>query len=652
MKMRFFSKKNQQAIDDLDRYFSSEFNFRSPIEQRGTLFPKTNSFIYRGVPFVYGGVHNSSFICSLSASRHYSNLINDESPSQWSSFVRGLLDKRLAFDAQTLSFSCVAWADLVKMRFFPKINQDATQEFGQESFGKLSSEEADLVYGGTGTSPLPFVTPNSGNFSEQNVDESPSNWSPSFQAFLDQPPSSFPYRLIAGGLILSVSFVTWAHLGRIDEVGKAQGRLIPEGETYKIEPIELSQVEQVFVEEGDEVQEGQLLVELDTELAEKEVERLEQMINTYQTEFTQKQSLREKVKQEVEIQVAVASAKMQAQQAVVVLAENKKTTYKQLLAQQQSDSITYRLREQQLRPVTRLAEKRLQQLQGEKVAHQKRLKKLLPLLEEGAISQEFVFQAEQALRDTEQRITFSEMQEATNAKEQLFKASQAVQNLESQMIQTNGDLLNAIKEAEGAQAELWAQQSQVQKIELEALQKMEQLDVELTQLQGKISETQNLLVSAQAKLQHKYLRAPVNGTVLSLDVQNTGQVLNPGHTVAEIAPQGAELVVSATIPNREAGFVEPGMPVQVKLDAYPYQDYGVIPGRVIDISADAEEDEQLGEVYHVSIKLEKDHISENGEIVSFKAGQTVTADIIIRNRRIIDVLLEPIKQIQEDGINL
>ena len=555
------------------------------------------------------------------------------------------------------------------MRCFSKHNKQATEDFGRDSSSEvnfplpiehredLPPKDANSVYGGdggAGTSPLSF-SPTASRYIPTPTpvaDEPTSRWSPSVQALLDQPPSSLPYRLIAGSLVFCIAFVTWACLGTIEEVGKAQGKLVPEGETYKIEPVEQGQVHQVFVEEGEEVQAGQLLVELDTELAEKEVERLQQMITAYHIEFNQKQSLRENVSLEAKMQVAIASAKLQAQQAAVVLAEEKRATLKQLLAQQQAEVVAYRLRQAQLQPLATLAQERLKQLQGEKIAHQKRIARLRPLQEEGGVSREFIFQAEQALRETEQRITFSQLQEVTNAQEQIFQANQALRELKAQITQNQGDLLIANKEAERAHSELVAQQSEAKKVHLEALQKIKQLDVQLTQLQGKISETQNLLVSAQAKLKDKYLRAPVDGVVLSLDLKNTGEVLTPGETVAEIAPEGADLVVSATLANEEAGFVEPGMMVQVKLDAYPYQDYGVVPGRVTKISADAQEDEQLGEVYQLEIKLEKDHITENRQIIPFKAGQTVTADIVIRHRRIIDVLLDPLKQIQEDGIDL
>ena len=106
------------------------------------------------------------------------------------------------------------------------------------------------------------------------------------------------------------------------------------------------------------------------------------------------------------------------------------------------------------------------------------------------------------------------------------------------------------------------------------------------------------------------------------------------------------------MPNREAGFVEEGMPVQIKLDAYPYQDYGIISGKVISISADAEPHEQLGQVYRVNVELERDYISSNQQTIEFKAGQTATAEIVIRQRRIADILLDPVRKLQKDGIDL
>jgi HlyD family secretion protein len=70
------------------------------------------------------------------------------------------------------------------------------------------------------------------------------------------------------------------------------------------------------------------------------------------------------------------------------------------------------------------------------------------------------------------------------------------------------------------------------------------------------------------------------------------------------------------------------------------------------ISADAKSDQNLGEVYQVEVKLDSDHISKNQQVIPFKPGLAVSAEIIIRERRILDVLLDPIKQIHKDGVDL
>lgn len=144
----------------------------------------------------------------------------------------------------------------------------------------------------------------------------------------------------------------------------------------------------------------------------------------------------------------------------------------------------------------------------------------------------------------------------------------------------------------------------------------------------------------------------MDGTVLSLNLSNVGKVVNGGETVVEIAPAEHPLVLSAMLPNHKAGFVEPEMPVKVKLDAYPYQDYGLITGQTIEVSADSK---QLGEsemAYEVKIALDRNYINNGSQRIEFKPGQTATAEIVIRRRRIIEIFLDPIKKLRKDGVNL
>ena len=484
------------------------------------------------------------------------------------------------------------------------------------------------------------------------VQEKPVDWSPSLQNLLDQPPVNLPKRMILGGMIFFITFGFWAWFGKVEEVGKAQGKLVPKGETYKVESIELGKISHIAVQEGEEVTAGQLLAKLDTNLAIKEVERLKQILAASKIELGQKQAQFERVNLEYQTHERISEAETLGQRSAINSAQNKAQVHRQLLAQQKAEIEAYQTRKKLLNSVPQISQERFEQVSLELEAHKERLARLRELEKSGGVSKEFIFQAEQAQRQAQLQLLENKAQEITNVSEQLFQAEQSLRDLNEQKTQSQGELAAALKEVEQLEADLKRTQAERSRIMLEAEQKIQQLKLDITQIETKITETQNLLATAQTKLQDKSLKSPIDGVVLSLNVKNSGKVFNAGETIAEISPRESPLVLTAVMPNQESGFIEIGMPVQIKLDAYSYQDFGTIPGKVISISSDAESDEKLGSVYGLEIELEKDYIFKDRELIRFKPGQTATADIIIRHRRILDLFLDPIKQIQKDGIDL
>ncbi|MBD3884480.1 HlyD family efflux transporter periplasmic adaptor subunit [Phormidium tenue FACHB-886] len=423
----------------------------------------------------------------------------------------------------------------------------------------------------------------------------PAYWSTSLQTILDQPPSALPRNLVMGGFAFCCILGAWAWFGQIHEVSRAQGRLVPQGEVYKIQPVTQSEIAQIKVREGQSVKAGQVIAELDNRLAVAEVERLEQSLAAYQLQLIQTEGLIDRTRLEAETRQAIAAAEVQAQAAAIAQAEAKAATY----------------------------EKTLPQLQAESAAYEARLARLQPLVMEGAIAEDHLFEVEQVLRQRQQAMT-----------------------------QSQGDLEQAFAESDRLQAGWIEKQAQARKSALEAQQKLQQLKLEATQVQAKITETETQLRAAQTKLKQMALHAPVTGTITALKIRNIGEVAQPGQTIAEISPAGAPLVLSALLPSREAGLVETGMKVQMKFDAFPYQDYGMISGKVTSISPDAEVHEQLGAVYKVEVALDRHAVTHNQQTVLFKPGETASAEIIVRQRRIMDVLLDPFTQLQKGGISL
>ncbi|MBD1845639.1 HlyD family efflux transporter periplasmic adaptor subunit [Cyanobacteria bacterium FACHB-63] len=419
-------------------------------------------------------------------------------------------------------------------------------------------------------------------------------WSLPLQTVLDQPPSNLPSRLILGGTTFCLLFAVWSWYGHTDEVAQAKGKLIPKGEVFQVHSIDSGKVVRIAVQEGQTVEAGQVLMELDTELAEKEVHRLEHLLQSSEMEKLQTQDLLDKTRLQAETRAAIAKTSISMQEVAITQSKNNAESNQELLAQFETDAH----------------------------AQEKRLERLKPLVEQGAISQENVFTAEQQLRDRTRSIT-----ERQNALEQ----TQA--------------------EARRLQIELAQKKDEAQQSQLEAQQEIQQLTVKLTELQAKVKETGFLLEENRTKLKQRFLRSPAKGVVLSLNVRRSGVFTQPGQTIAEIAPQGQPLVISAILPSAEMGFVKPGLPVKVKLDAYPYQDYGIVPGRVSTISPDSKPNEQFGQSYRVEVALDRDSINAKGQTFQFKPGQTAVAEIVTRQRRVADVLLDPLKKLQ-NGANL
>ncbi len=529
-------------------------------------------------------------------------------------------------------------------------------ELEEEDVVLDSSLEAGSLYGGTAASVglNPNQPPEKTHFKPETTKASfpqpTENWSGALQTVLDEPPSSLPSQIVLGGIIFGMAVATWATVAQIDEVGKASGRLVPQGDSYKIHTLVPGKVARIDIKEGETVKAGQVIAQLDKELALNEVERLVQERASYQTQLIQTQALIEKTQLEAKTRVAISQAEVKGQEAVISQVNAKIQSQEVAIAQGQERA--------------NIGQSLLEQLNNDAVAQKERLERLKSLVEQGALSKDQVFQAQQNLGDRQRTITqqTGEIQQAVNDSKRL-----------------QAELQRVLAEAQQLQAQLTQKQAESNTVQLQAEQTIQRLQVEKTQIYAKIQQTDKLIQQAKAQLKRLSLTAPViqqtdkliqqakaqlkrlsltapvDGMVLSMNIANSGEVVQPGQTIAELAPENAPLVLETVLPTQEAGFIKVGNTAKVKFDAYPYQDYGVIMGKVISISPDSKQDQRLGAVYRVGISLDRNYVTTNNpnnQTVQFKPGQTATAEIIIRRRRIADILLDPIKQLQEGGSSL
>lgn len=170
-----------------------------------------------------------------------------------------------------------------------------------------------------------------------------------------------------------------------------------------------------------------------------------------------------------------------------------------------------------------------------------------------------------------------------------------------------------------------------------------------------MAQTQNQIKSLELQLKQRAIRAPADGVVFELPIQRTGAVVQPSQLLAQVAPQSSPLILRAQLPSQESGFVKVGMPIKLKFDAYPFQDYGVVQGRLHWISPDSksvETPQGQAQVFEVEVSLDQDYISGQNQRIKLTPGQSAIAEIIVRERRVIDFALDPLKKLQRDGLKL
>ncbi len=426
------------------------------------------------------------------------------------------------------------------------------------------------------------------------------DWSESIQAVLKQPPSKLATHVIGVCAVFSGFFITWAYVGQMQEVSHAQGKLIPQGNAYKIQPVIQGRVDSLFVKEGDVVQQGQVLMSLDASLPRADASRLDQALDAAQKELAQMRSLIEQTTQENAAYERMAAASTLATQAI--------------LQQSQSSIAT--------------SEALLMSLESEMGIHQERLDRISALESQGAVSKEYVFGIEQGIRERSQTIT-----------------------------QNQGQRSQSIAQARRAEADIAQSQAEAQQITIAAQQSLQKLRIEAQQLQSNINDLQAQREQAETKLAQSDVRSSIDGVVSALDVDNIGEVVQPGQRVAEIVPENTPLILAAVVPHQEAGLLRVGLETQIKMDAFPYQNYGVLSGKVISISPNAisPSEAAMGETssgYRVNISLNEDFVMHEQQAVPLQIGQTASAEIVTRRRRIIEILTDPIRQLKERELSL
>lgn len=143
--------------------------------------------------------------------------------------------------------------------------------------------------------------------------------------------------------------------------------------------------------------------------------------------------------------------------------------------------------------------------------------------------------------------------------------------------------------------------------------------------------------------------APINGKVEFLNFWNDEHSILQGDAIFTIVPERNKMVGQMTLPAFGAGKVKTGQEVIIKLDNYPYMEYGSIKGQISSISMTSNPlKTQSGDVamYRVLVDLPEELKTNYGSRLEFGFEIKGTGEIITKNRRLVERMFDNLKYIQ------
>jgi hemolysin D len=140
--------------------------------------------------------------------------------------------------------------------------------------------------------------------------------------------------------------------------------------------------------------------------------------------------------------------------------------------------------------------------------------------------------------------------------------------------------------------------------------------------------------------------APASGVITDLTSTQPGDKVLANTPLGGIAPSNSRSVVKVEIAENDRAFLREGMPVKLKFDAFPYQRYGVINGTLEYVSPATKPSLQTKQpVYEARVALERDYYEVAGTKYPLRYGMTAAVEIVVRQRRLIDLGLDPLRQV-------
>jgi hemolysin D len=448
---------------------------------------------------------------------------------------------------------------------------------------------------------------------------------PAALEIIESPPSPIGRAIALLIMLFFCLALAWASLGSVDIVASAPGKIIPSGRTKVVQPFETGVVRAIHVRDGQMVQAGDALIELDPTMTEAERAHLHSDL------IAEKLSMARLRAAAADGADPLSDFNPPADASQDIIA-----TQRQLLIDQTA--------EHRAKLAALEGQKRQKESERASIAATiEKIEAVLPVVQERTDIRKVLFD-----HQTGSKVNYLE------ALQMLIENRKELEVQKSRLGEADAALAAATQARVQAEGEF-----------------RRTLFSDLAEAERKAAGLAHDLDKASERTRLQLLTAPVDGVVQQLAVHTIGGVVTPAQTLLVLVPLESHLEVEAMISNRDIGFVSAGQDAEIKVDTFNFTRYGLLHGHVLNVSTDAitrdrrEEATRDGSpatekstsepkgqelVYAARVALNRTQMQIEGKSVPLGPGMAVTVEIRTGTRRIISYLLSPLLKYQQESL--
>ncbi|MDY7014420.1 MAG: HlyD family efflux transporter periplasmic adaptor subunit [Cyanobacteriota bacterium] len=450
-------------------------------------------------------------------------------------------------------------------------------------------------------------------------------------------------RAIVWTIVGVVTFgVGWAYFARIEQVIPATGQLKPQGTVKEIQAPLNGVVQAVYVEDGQPVEAGDLLVRFD---ANADTAQLDSLQKQRAALLKENQIYRSILQPSGSASLPAAIVGLNLPPGVLALRRNRDALvaenrqYRAQLAEGSArDAARLRAARAEAEARRRAADlevaqirQQLTQTQGQirnaraQLATQQRvLGRLRDLFENGGIAELQYIEQQQTVQDQQAEID---------------RLVEEAKRLQLDIAQGREETVVTVTSNENeVRDRIAANEQRIAEIDSQLSQSVLQVIVNNEQ---QIAEIDSQLSAAEQTLNYRELRATESGTVFDLKAHQ-GFVANPTTSLLSIVPN-QNLVAEVFITNKDIGFVRESMKTDVRIDSFPFSEFGDIKGEIVSVGSDALPPDQVHPYYRfpARVRLDEQVLAVKEREIPLQSGMAVSVNIKVReDRRVINLFTE------------